>query len=481
VIREGLNLSHGWTGLVAVVSLVALAATVLGAGALGDKLGMRRMFLAGSVGVVVFGLFSAAAPNGWSLVAARVGVGICFSFPLALSLSIVRQAFPAGRVERAIALFVGASTGFAIIPPIVGSELIYRFGWRTGLLTTPFLAAVLVASALRYVPETPRVNRPLDVPGMLISVVALSALLYGISDLRGGVHATALVYMAVGVAGVLVFWWWERRADSPALDPSLFRSRSLVAATVAGASYCFVMGGSAAVFTAYMVIVRGSPATMLHLLYIPGTLLAAFTAIGVGRAAARLGESTVMIGGLVLLAAVVAARLVLGENTAMFVVAVVMATSAMAGAVVQTTLTTVLMTGTPASLGGVVSALRSNVQSTSYALGAATLPLLGIAAFQIDGGERLAEQHVTSEQARNALRLAHMHGTSRGVPTATGLEPQRTDGALSAATSIWIEVGWFLSLFMSVVCLAAAVVVFAILRPGSRIGRSRWWVDTPAT
>lgn len=475
VIREGLNLSLDLTGLVSVGSSLALAATILGAGALGEKLGMRKMFLAGAGGAVVFGFLSAAATNGWSLVAARVGAGVSFAFLLCLSLSIIRESFPADRVARAIALFVGAGTAFAIVPPIVGSELMNRFGWRAGLLVAPVLAAALIALVFRYVPETPCYDRPLDVPAMLLSAVGLIGLLYGISSLRGGVHAGGLVSMAVGVVAVAAFWWWEKRTDTPALDPVIFRSRGLVAATVAGAAYAFVSGGSAVILANYMIIVRGSASTLLHVLYIPATLLAAVTAIAAGRVAARLGESTVLIGGLVLLTAAVAFRLVFTTNTPMLVLAVVMAIGAMCGSVVQTALTTVFMLDSSQSLAGVVSALRSNVQATAYAFGGAIFPLLGIALFQYVGGQELSRL-----LSRDTLRMAHLHGASRGIVNATDLDPQGAERVMSVAESIWMEVGTILSLLMSIVVLAAAVFVFATLRPGFTVGRRRSGTDESA-
>jgi len=149
----------------------------------------------------------------------------------------------------------------------------------------------------------------------------------------------------------------------------------------------------------------------------------------------------------------------------MFILAVVMAAGAIAGAVVQTTLTTVLMTSAPPSFGGVVAAVRSNVQSTAYAFGSALFPLLGVALFQLMGGKKLAVQGVTADQARDILRVTHLHGAGQGIPNVSVQDPQLTEWVVSAASSIWMEVGRMLSLTMSAVLLAAAALAFAILRP----------------
>jgi MFS family permease len=466
VIRSGLQLSLSTASLVTSGAFLTLAATILGVGALGDKYGGRRMFLVGACGAVAFGLLAAAAPNVVVLVAARAGAGISFAFLLCLSLAIVNAVFPPERIPGAIALFVGAGMAFSIIPPITGSLLIDHFGWRSGFLITPALAAVLLVLTLRFVPETPRSHRAPDVIGMLLAAVSLIALLYGIPRLHQGIHTPVVITIASGSLGVVAFWWWESRTEAPALDPHIFRSPAFGAATVTAAMYAFVMGGSAAVLTVYVVIVRSSPASLLHLLYIPGTLLAALTATGAGRLAARIGESVIMVGGLVMLAIAMAIRLVTSEHTPMFMVAVVMAVGAISGAVVQTTLTTVLMTSAPPSLGGIVSAVKSNVQSTAYAFGSALFPLLGVALFHQIGGRKLEGQRVTPEQARDILRLAHLHGVSQGIPNVSANDPQRTEWVISAASSIWMDVGKILSLTMSALLLTAAALAFAILRPG---------------
>ncbi|MBU3750350.1 MAG: MFS transporter [Mycobacterium sp.] len=476
VIRNDLQLSLSTASLVAAGAFLTLAATILGAGAMGDKFGGRRMLLVGACGAVAFGLLTAAAPNVVVLVGARVGAGVSFGFLLCLSLAIVNAAFPPERIPRAIALFVAATTALAIVPPIVGSLLIDHFGWRSGFLVTPTLALILIALAVRLVPETPRSDRSPDVIGMLLAAVSLIPLLLGISRLQEGLSPAVLIPIVVGLLGAGVFWWWESHTAVPALDPRIFRSAGFSAATVAAAVYAFVMGGSGALLTSYIVIVRGAPATALHLLYIPGALLAALTAIVAGRLAARYGGSAVMVGGLLLLAAAMATRFLASDHTAMSIVALMMAAGAIAGAVVQTALTTVLMTSAPARFGGVVSALRSNVQSTAYAFGSAFFPLLGVTLFGLMGGRKFAGEGVTAEQARDILRVSHLHGASQSIPSVHLHDPQRTEWVISAARSTWMDVGRTLSVTMSVALLAAAGLTLAILRPdraprGRGIGR----------
>ena len=86
-VRDGLALSAGTASLVASMATLALAAGVLGAGALGDRYGMRRMYSLGLLGTMVFGVAATLAPNAAVLlVAVRSSPGPALSCA-ALSLS----------------------------------------------------------------------------------------------------------------------------------------------------------------------------------------------------------------------------------------------------------------------------------------------------------------------------------------------------------------------------------------------------------
>ncbi len=94
LVRNGLQFAPGTTIFVSSVATLTLAASVLGAGVLGDKYGMKRMFVAGAYGAVVFGFIGAAAPNVAVLMIARAGIGVAFAFLTGLSLAIMNAVSP---------------------------------------------------------------------------------------------------------------------------------------------------------------------------------------------------------------------------------------------------------------------------------------------------------------------------------------------------------------------------------------------------
>jgi MFS family permease len=437
---------------------------VLGAGALGDLYGMRRMFIVGLFGAVGFGVLAAAAPNSAVLIAARAGAGVAFAFLLGLSLAIINAVFAPERRAGAIALYLGAGYALTTPMPAIGSLLAEHLGWRTGFLVVPMAALIALAIVLRFVPETPRAPRRLDAPGLLLVAAALLALVYGISQLQTGAHAGALVPIVVGVVAAVAFVLRETHTTDPALDLRIFSSARFNAAVTAGATFNFLTGGSTILFAFYLVTARGESPALLGLLLVPTTVLQAFAATGSGRAAQRFGDRTLLVTGLLLLLGGLLVLTAIDENTSLVVFFVAVALNAVGGAVVQTPQSTIMMSSAPADLGGSVSAVKSAIGQAGYSLGPALFALVGTALFTHDATRKFAGSEISLADAREALRTAH--GTS--VASTGGvnvIDPQRAREVVEGATASMIHAIHTLSLIMTVVPVAAIVLALILLRP----------------
>jgi MFS family permease len=463
-VRAGLDMSSGTASFVASLATLTLAAAVLGAGALGDLYGMRRMFTVGLLGAVGFGVLAAAAPNSAVLIGARAGAGVAFAFLLGLSLALINAVFPPERRAGAIALYLGA--GFALTTPMpaLGSLLAEHVGWRIGFLVAPAAALIALAIVLRFVPETPRTLRRLDLPGLILVAAALLALVYGISQLQNGLHAGAFVPIGVGVVAAVAFVVRETHTPDPALDLRIFGSGRFNAAVTAGATFNFLTGGSTILFAFYLVTVRDESPAVLGLLLVPATVLQAFAATGSGRAAARFGDRAVLVAGLVLLLAGLLMLTAVDENTSMLVFFVVVALNAVGGAVVQTPQSTIMMSSAPPDLGGSVSAVKAAIGQAGYSLGPALFAVVGTTLFTHDAMRGLAGSDITLAEAREALRAAH--GTS--VASTGGvnvIDPQRAREVVEGATESMIHAIHTLSLIMAAVPVFAILLALILLRP----------------
>jgi EmrB/QacA subfamily drug resistance transporter len=276
-IAEGLNTGLGGLQWVVDAYTIPLAATVLTAGALADRLGRRKLFL---LGLTVFTLSSAlcgAAGTIELLVAARAIQGLGASIMFATALALISQVTPT-REERVKGLAAyGAAIGVAFaLGPFVGGSLTNLFGWRAIFLVNVPIGAAVMWITYRWVAEgrdpTPR---RIDLPGQLSLIGGLFllvlALLRGNTDGWGSTGIVAALIGAVALLGLFVFV--EERRREPMLPLRLLGQRRFAGPQVA----VFAIAASFfAVFlylTLYLQTVLGMSPIQTGLVYLPATFL----------------------------------------------------------------------------------------------------------------------------------------------------------------------------------------------------------------
>lgn len=464
-IRHGLQFSPGTASFLASLCTLTLAAAVLGAGVLGDLAGMKKMFVIGLYGSIVFGVLAAIAPNVAVLIVARAGLGVAFAFVLGLSLAIVNAVFPPAGRAAAIAAYLGVGHALVVFQPALGGWLASHYGWRTCFLVTPVLAVLTLLITWRYVPETIRADRKLDIAGILLIAVALILVIYGLTELQDGFNPGALGLIAAGLALSAVFVWWELRVPAPALDMRLFRSGRFNAALAAGATSSFLTGGGTILFAYYLVTIRGKSPEVLGLLIIPSMLVASVAAVLAGKAVARFSERSVVVTGLVILLVGMVMLVVLDEHTSIAVLGIAVALNAIGSAVVQTPQSTMMMSSAPPELGGAVSAVKPAVGQAAYSMGPALFALVGTTLFLHSARRKLDGAGISESQARDALRVAH-GGPPNPAAGSEVLDPEQARWVVSESASSWIDAIHHTSLIMAVVPAVAIVVAMVLLRPG---------------
>ena len=173
------GLGTGVRGLSWVIDgyTLAFASLLLLAGGLGDRLGAKRMFIAG---LAIFTLASAlcgVAPGLGTLVLARILQGAGAALFMPSSLAILRQAYPRAQDRaRAIGIWSALTAVAAASGPVVGGLLVGAFGWRSIFLLNLPVGIVAVAMAFRFVRPSPRavVGAGLDLLAQLTAVASLA-------------------------------------------------------------------------------------------------------------------------------------------------------------------------------------------------------------------------------------------------------------------------------------------------------------------
>lgn len=296
---------HG-AQLILLAGKLSLGALMLAGGGVGDRFGRRPTMLAGIALVGVAALLSAFARSAGMLGAARTldGAGNALVGPLALALAIA--VFPETMRARIIGLFLGISGLGVALGPLMAGVLVQVGGWRLGF-AAPLALALAGGSAIAALsrPDYSEPRRPpWDPLGMLSCIFGLVALVLGFvqAGSQGWGSATALTLLAIGIAALGLFVWWELRAPVPLLDPALLRSREVVVALSAAVLAAMVLNGTVLPLLYFFQRVHGHGPVAAVIRLFPLILAAMMVAPAAGGLAERHGRRLVMAAGLVAVA-----------------------------------------------------------------------------------------------------------------------------------------------------------------------------------
>jgi MFS transporter, DHA2 family, methylenomycin A resistance protein len=311
----GSALGGGVSALQWVVSAytVAFAAFILTAGALGDRIGARRVFVGGFCLFTVASVICGLAPSLGVLVGARAvqGVGAAVLVPASLSLLNHSYRDRAAR-QRAVGLYLAGASLSLSGGPLVGGVLIQTLGWRAIFFINVPVAAVGVYLTLRWAVETTTAReRGIDWPGQVCAVVALVALVWATIDGGRVGFSDPLVVAGFVVAAVAVatFVVVEARSAEPMLPLALFRHRTFSASTAIGLLINICFYGLIFVFS--LLFQREQHLTPLQTGLALAPIMVAITTANLlaGRMAAWLGPRVTIALGAALIAASCAALL----------------------------------------------------------------------------------------------------------------------------------------------------------------------------
>jgi DHA2 family methylenomycin A resistance protein-like MFS transporter len=284
-----------------VVYTVVFAGLLLAAGAVSDRFGARRLYRSSLVAFAAMSLLCAAAPAiGW-LIAGRALLGVAAAGMVPASVALLASLYPdpAARA-KAIGTWAALSSSGLLAGPVLGGVLVTAGGWRLVFLVNPPLALVSFLLARRFANTLPDTPRPLDLPGIVLSTVALGTLSFGFID--GGTvgwdRVPPIASLAVAAAALVALVVVERRVDHPVLPPEILRSPAVRVDVLAAAGATLVFYGILFTLTLWYERVRGLSALETGLAFIPMTLPMCVLPMVTGRLVAFFGARRLIIIGL---------------------------------------------------------------------------------------------------------------------------------------------------------------------------------------
>ena len=399
-----------------------VAGGLLAMGALGDRIGRRRLLL---VGVTLFSaasLLAAFAGSPGALIAARLLMGLAGASLMPSTLALIRGLF-ADRRQRTAALGVWAASFSlgGLLGPLVGGAMLHHFPWGSVFLLAVPVTLVLLVLGPALLPESRAHDAGrFDTLGAAQSLLALLALVYGVKRAaEGGDPLEVGASVTLGVLVAVAFVRRQRRTRM--IDPGLFRGPGVRLALASTTIVFFALYANQVATAQYLQWGTGLSALRAGLWTLP-SVLAYLAASALGPAAVRRFLRIRVIGaGLLLIAAGCALQALVaagtGHDLALLVAGGVLFSIGLAPAYALAT--DVVVSGAPAERAGTASAVTETGAELGGALGIALLGSLGVAVYrQGMDGQPAAAQHTFGDAVAVAAGLP-------GAPGAELLEQAR--------------------------------------------------------
>jgi EmrB/QacA subfamily drug resistance transporter len=436
-----------WTNSIYALVFAALLITT---GRLGDRFGRRRLLI---VGIVIFGagsLLAALATGAPTLLAARLVQGVGGAAILPATLSTVNALFT-GR-ERGIAFAIWGSTigGMAAVGPVVGGWLTTDFSWQWAFLINIPVVIVVLAGTLLWVPETKddHATRGSDVLGVILSMVGLSAIVFGliegtrfgwwtssatrltIGDFRWGSSISPVpVAFLIGVVGIASFVLHERsriRAARPALvDLRLFAIRSFRYGSIT--ALVVALGEFGMLFALPLFLQGALGYTALNTgLVILALAIGTFLSSGLTpQLTNRIGARGVVRVGLLLEAvAILGLGLTIGIAVNAWTIAGWLFVYGVGVGMATAQLTGVILTDVPVNQSGQASGLQSTVRQLGSALGVALLGTLLVTTLATTLTSSLAAHTPINTAERSSIVSVVKNSAGAAIPRLDSLTGQ---------------------------------------------------------
>lgn len=404
---QALGMDSGTRALASSIATLILTAGLLGAGALGDRIGRRRVLVIGTWITVVGELVSTFAVGSGQFILGRaiVGVGMAGLFGMAIGM------IPAVTKPDQLPKVYGrmfACTAVGGLVAILGSGVLVSLGgWRLGFSLNVICAIGVALFAMYAIPENQAAEkRDFDYKGVILAAAALLLFMYGLGETgaKGWGDPTVLICIFGGLALGVVFILVEKRERHPSFPLQVFKVPAVVAATVALVAAGIAQGSAQANLTELMQTAGGYSASTVSIIALPMVIFGVIGALLTGSMVAK-GTSVRLVLALTVALMAVGILLLVFISPALALVIAPLSLGLIGFGQQGSygTGATVIMRTAPSDMLGSVGTIKPVMGQLGYGLGlGAIVPL-------ITNFTRTAEENGSSSQA------AAFHGFNMGM------------------------------------------------------------------
>jgi DHA2 family multidrug resistance protein-like MFS transporter len=361
-----------------------LSGLLIAMGALGDRIGRRKLLLVGAAIFAGASLAAAYSGSAEALIAARAALGVGGAALMPSTLALIRTMFvDATQRSTAIAIWTAVMTGGISLGPILSGVLVEHFWWGSiFVINVPAMALLLLLVPV-FVPNHPGTARgPFDALGALLSLGTLLPVVYGIKEsARSGVSVPAAASIAFGLIVGALFLRRQFTVEHPLLDVGLLRMRAFGGSVVANLLAMFAIIGFAIFTTQYLQSVLGMSPLKAAVWSLLPSLAVALAAPVAATLARRMDRGWVMSGGFAVGALGFAILATVDPDSSLALMMTGAAGYAAGIVAVMTQVTEMAMGVAPPERAGSASAVLESGSELGGALGMALLGTIGDAVY----------------------------------------------------------------------------------------------------
>lgn len=351
-----------------------IAGLLVSMGSLGDRIGRKKLLLAGSVAFGVVSALTAYAHSPEAMIVWRALLGVAGATLMPSTLALIRNLFPDPR-ERSLAVGIWgamASAG-AAVGPVVGGFLLEHFWWGSVFLINLPVMAVLVLVGSRLLPESrDPAPGPWDMPSVALSMVGVIAVVYAVKEGAAyGLRWDVALAGAAGSLALLLFVRRQLRLPAPLLDMRLFQHRGFSGAVLADLLTILGLSGLIFFLSQFLQMVQLRSPLQAGLAELPAAVGAIAAGLAAGTVARRTSVRGAVSGGLAAVGVALGVCVVLQPSTSYLLLGPVLLLLGVGAGLAFTVTADVILSSVPKEQAGAAS----GVSETAYELGAA----LGIA------------------------------------------------------------------------------------------------------
>ena len=289
--------------IIDIYSLV-MAGMVLPMGALGDKIGFKRLLLLGSAIFGIASLCAALSPSAITLIISRALLAVGAAMIVPATLAGIRGTFAeASQRNMALGLWAAVGSGGAAFGPLVGGMLLEYFYWGSVFLINVPIVLLVIAINAKVVPRQPaRREQPLNLPQALILIAAILMLVFSAkSALKGQLALWLIALVAIGGAAMLT--WFVRKQLSmptPMVDMRLFTHRIILSGVMMAMTALITLVGFELLMAQELQFVHQKTPFEAGLFMLPVMVASGFSGPIAGMLVSKLGLRQVATGGMLL-------------------------------------------------------------------------------------------------------------------------------------------------------------------------------------